>query len=124
MGARGLVAEARRRWPARADGALATALFGLGLIELVATHQRAGSVPTVAVMTLPVAFCRRAALASAAVVSSWWLVDRAVGGEFDRPFLTLLAVMFVAYTLAAHEPAGRAAAGIALLLASLASDVL
>lgn len=107
------------RWPSWADIPLAVGVFLLGLLELALDGQRLVSVVTVAVMTLPVAFRRRAPLAAAAVIATAPLVDHAVGGSYGAPLSPLLAPMLVTYTLAARAPLRRAVAGIALLLASL-----
>jgi signal transduction histidine kinase len=100
---------------------IAAALVGtLGLIELAATSgQRPQSVLTVVVVAAPLATRSRAPLASAAVMSTWWLVDRVVGGTFDQPFTLLLGPMLMAYSLALRAPVIRAAAGMALLMSSL-----
>jgi signal transduction histidine kinase len=107
------------RWPSWADIPLAVGLCLLGLVELALTDQKLVSVGTVAVMTLPVAFRRRAPLATAAVIATGPLVDQALGGAFSEPLTLLLGPMLVTYTLAAHAPLDRAVPGIALLLASL-----
>ena len=111
------------RWPPWADIALALGVCLLGLIELAVSGQETVSVVTVMVMTLPVAFRRRAPLAAALVIAMWLPVDYALGGEYVAPLTPLLAPMLVAYTLAAHAPR-RAGAGIALLLISLELSLL
>lgn len=112
------------RWPPWADIVLALGVCLLGLIELAVSGQETVSVVTVAVMTLPVAFRRRAPLAAAIVIATWLPVDYALGGEYVAPLTPLLAPMLVAYTLAAHTPPRRAVAGIALLLVSLELSLL
>jgi signal transduction histidine kinase len=107
------------RWPAWADIPLAVGVFLLGLLELAADAQKPVSVVSVTVMTLPVAFRGRAPLAAAAVSAIGFHVDHALGGEYGAPLAPLLAPMLLTYTLAAHAPARRAVAGIALTLASL-----
>ena len=81
--------------------------------------ESAASVLTVAIMSVPLATRSLRPFASAAVMSSWWLVDRAVGGTFDQPLSLLVAPMLMSYTLVAPASWRRAAAGLALLLASL-----
>jgi signal transduction histidine kinase len=112
------------RWPAWADVPLAVGMCLLGLAELVVDGQDPVSAVAVAVMTLPVAFRRRAPLAAAAVSMTWLLVDHALGGEYGAPLTPLLAPLILTYTLAAHAPPRRAVAGIALTLASLELAVL
>jgi signal transduction histidine kinase len=116
--------KAALRWPPWGDIALALGACLLGLIELAVSDQEAVSVVTVAVMTLPVAFRRRAPLAAALVIATWLPVDHALGGEYATPLTPLLASMLMAYTLTAHATPRRAVASTALLLISLELSLL
>ena len=112
------------RWPPWADIALALGVCLLGLIELAVSGQETVSVVSVAVMTLPVAFRRRAPLGAAIVITLWLPVDYALGGEYVAPLTPLLAPMLVAYTVAAHTPPRRAVASTVLLLISVELSLL
>jgi signal transduction histidine kinase len=108
--------------PFAGDGVLAVALAGLVLSEVLTstdylTASKAIYVSATLVMTLPLAWRRRAPLAVAIVVMGALVFESLAVGSAPTPDSQLVALLIAIYSVAAHCDRTRALAGGAVSLA-------
>ncbi len=112
----------RRRAGGWFDPALAAVLLVAAEVEMI-VRPRSGpfavELGVVAVMTVPLAWRRRAPLPVAMVVMAMLVVLKAIDGDFHELSFPLFAVLIPPYSVGAGEPRGRALVGLAVCLAGV-----
>jgi hypothetical protein len=104
------------------DIAIAVFLSAAAIALVSHDHGGTGACAGVLLMTLPVAWRRRAPLAAAAVLAVGALLNGLVFGPMVRCGAALPALFLVAYSVGARREGARSAAGLLLCAAALVAE--
>jgi len=109
--------------PPIADVVIAAALAAVAAVEVGASGGSARAFGAVAAITVPLAWRRSFPLAAAVVVLTALAAASGGSGNVDQYLFATAAVLFAAYSLAAHAEERAAAAGLVACLALAAASV-